>query len=365
MKQTYFITGFPGFLAEELLAQLFSDHLNNINHVYLLVLPNTISHAKSQITHFTTKYDLNIDQFTLIKGDITLANLGIDCKTQHISKDITHVFHLAAIYDLAVPKKLAYKVNVTGTYNVNEWVKTLPQLERYIYFSTAYIAGKREGEVYETDLVHNAGFKNYYEETKYLAELSVAALKNELPLTIIRPGIVKGHSVSGKTIKFDGLYFFLNFFDKLKFVPIIPMIGRKSVEGNFVPSDYVIKATSFLAIHDIGINKTYHLTDPAPYQMPEIYTMLLKEYLNRKPSFFISNSLTKHFLNYSRLRKWLMVEKEAIDYFTYDTRYDTTLAQRDLSLGNIKCPDLKSTLPSMIEFYQKYKDDYTKHIKIK
>ncbi len=365
MKQTYFITGFPGFLAEGLLAQLFSDHLNKINHVYLLVLPSTISHAKSQLSHFTTKYDLNIQQFTLIEGDITLPDLGLDLETQHISRDITHVFHLAAIYDLAVPKKLAYKVNVTGTDNVNEWVKTLPQLERYIYFSTAYVAGKREGTIYETDLVHHEAFKNYYEETKYLAELSVEALKNELPITIIRPGIVKGHSVTGKTIKFDGLYFFLNFFDKLKYSPIIPMVGQKSVEGNFVPSDYVIKATSFLAIHDVGINKTYHLTDPSPYQMPEIYTMLLKEYLNRKPLFFISISLTKQLLNYPRVRKWLKVEKEAIDYFTYDARYDTTLAQKDLLLGNIECPDFKDTLPSMIEFYQRYKDDYAKHIKIK
>src|SRR5699024_2780395 len=233
------------------------------------------------------------------------------------------------------------------------------QLERYIYFSTAYVAGKREGTIYETDLVHHEAFKNFYEETKYLAELSVESLKNELPITIIRPGIVKGHSVTGKTIKFDGLYFFLNFFDKLKYSPIIPMVGQKSVEGNFVPSDYVIKATSFLAIHDVGINKTYHLTDPSPYQMPEIYTMLLKEYLNRKPLFFISISLTKQLLNYPRVRKWLKVEKEAIDYFTYDARYDTTLAQKDLLLVNNKTYQLTDPSPyQMPEIYTMLLKEY-------
>lgn len=365
MEQTYFITGFPGFLAEQLLAQLFKDYQNEIKHVHLLVLPSTKSHAENQLKTFTERNQLNKDKFSLVEGDITLANLGINTPDKKELVNVTHVFHLAAIYDLAVPKEIAYKVNVDGTENINNWVQTLPHLKRYIYFSTAYVAGKREGRVYETDLIHNAPFKNYYEETKYIAEIGVEALKNKVPTTIIRPGVVKGHSKTGRTIKFDGLYFFLNFFDKLKFSPIIPMIDNSQVEGNFVPSDYVIEGTSFLAINDIGVNKTYHLTDPNPYTMSELYKMLMSEYLGRQPKFQIPSSLTKKSLELSSLRKWTRVEKEAIDYFIYDTRYDASIAKKDLSLGNIECPDLKDTLPSMIEFYRKYKDDYTKHIEIK
>lgn len=364
MKQTYFITGFPGFLAEQLLTQLFNDYPTEIDHVYMLTLPTTKVQAQNQLKHFVKDNDLNSDDFSLIEGDITQPNIGLQSSNNKFSDTITHVFHLAAVYDLAVPEELAYQVNVVGTENVNIWVQNLPHLKRYIYFSTAYISGKREGTIYETDLVHHEPFKNHYEETKYIAEVSVEALKTKVPLTIIRPGVVKGNSITGKTIKFDGLYFLLNVFDKLKFLPIIPMIGNEEVEGNFVPSDYVIKATSFLAINDIGINKTYHLTDPNPYLMSEIYTLLLAEYLNRKPTFYIPSSLTKQALACSSMRKWLTVEQEAIDYFIYDTQYDTTLAQQDLLLGNITCPDLKDTLPSMIEFYRKYKDDSKKQINI-
>ncbi len=362
--QTYFITGFPGFLAEQLLTQLYKDYPKEIDHVYLLTLPSTKALAFSQLNNFTEKNDLDIENFSLIEGDITLPDLGLQQTSLSSMNNITHVFHLAAVYDLAVPKEIAYKVNVDGTKHINKFVQTLSHLNRYIYFSTAYVAGKREGIIYETDLVHNEPFKNYYEETKYYAEISVEALKDKVPLTIIRPSVVKGNSVTGKTIKFDGLYFFLNFFDKLKFSPIIPMIDNSQVEGNFVPSDYVIEATSFLAINEIGINKTYHLADPNPYTMSELYTMLMAEYLNREPKLRVPSSLTKKILSFSSLRKWIGVEKEAIDYFIYDTSYDTTIAEQDLLLGNIKCPDLKDTLPSMIEFYRKYKDDYTKHIKI-
>lgn len=363
MKHVYFITGFPGFLAEQLLIQLYKDYPKQINHVYLLTLPSTKSQAQNRLNFFTRDNNLNESNFTLIEGDITAPGLDMSV-SEDVTTNITHVFHLAAVYDLAVPKELAYRVNVDGTKNVNDWVETLPNLKRYIYFSTAYVAGMRQGRVYETELIHDAPFKNYYEETKYLAEIDVEALKMKIPTTIIRPSVVKGHSQTGYTTKFDGLYFFLNFFDKLQFSPIIPMIDNSQVEGNFVPSDYVIEATSFLAINDIGINKTYHLADPNPYTMSQLYQMLMAEYLDRQPKLQVPSSLTKKTLELARLRKWIKVEKEAIDYFIYDTSYDTTLAERDLLTGNITCPDLKDTLPSMIEFYRKYKDDSTKHIEI-
>ena len=49
--------------------------------------------------------------------------------------------------------------------------KSLKKLRRYNYISTCYVAGKRTGEIFETELEHDAGFRNYYEETKYLAEV--------------------------------------------------------------------------------------------------------------------------------------------------------------------------------------------------
>ena len=107
-----------------------------------------------------------------------------------------------------------------GTSNVNDFVKSLPHLKRYMYFSTAYVAGRREGVILEKELIRPEEFKNYYEETKFEAELLVKNLIGEIPLTIIRPGIVKGHSITGETNKFDGPYFFLNMIDCLSFFPL-------------------------------------------------------------------------------------------------------------------------------------------------
>ena len=67
------------------------------------------------------------------------------------------IYHLAAVYDLSVEKDLAYSVNVEGTKNVNSLARAIPNISRYYYVSTCYVAGKKTG-VFRAELEHSAGF---------------------------------------------------------------------------------------------------------------------------------------------------------------------------------------------------------------
>lgn len=363
MRETYLMTGYPGFLATQLMKQMVADYDDSIDCIYVLVLPQMVQQAREQIKLLPDDVRVKVQ---IVQGDITREHIGLDEVTRKkLVKSITHVFHLAAIYDLAVEKEIAEQVNVIGTKRVNDWVQTLPHLKRYIYFSTAYVSGRREGVIYEDELMMDQSFRNHYEATKYAAEILVDALKDTIPTTIIRPGIVRGHSVTGETLKFDGIYFILNHFDRLRHLPVIPYLGAGTPKGNFVPYDYVIRATSYLANHDVGIGKTYHLTDPNPYTMHDIYKMLAEYYLGKTPRHTLPLAAVKLGLSNRFVRNFLRVEKEAIDYFTIHSHYDTTNAARDLQDANIHCPDLKDSLQSMIAFYRKYKDDITMHIPIR
>ncbi|WP_026905589.1 SDR family oxidoreductase [Paucisalibacillus globulus] len=365
MYYSFFITGFPGFLASSLIKQMIHDHQKNIKHIYLLILPSQKSLAETTLEEIINQAGLTRKQFTIVIGDITKEGLGLELERMDpLKEQVTHVFHLAAIYDLAVPKDIAYEVNVNGTRNVNNWLSNLNNLKRYIYYSTAYVSGKREGNIYEHELKKGQEFRNHYEHTKYLAEILVQDKIETIPTTIIRPGVVKGHSKTGETIKFDGLYFQLNVLEKLKFLPVIPYFGKGTAEGNFVPSDYVLEATSYLAIHPVGEGKVYHLTDPKPYRMWELQMMLTEEYLGRKPKGRVPLSATKASLRIKAIRKWLQAEAEAMDYFTIHSSYDCSQALHDLEGSDINCPDFKDTLGPMVRFYHNYKDDSSKHIKI-
>jgi nucleoside-diphosphate-sugar epimerase len=355
MEYGYFFTGFPGFISNQLIREVFRKN-DRKGRLYVLVLPNMVEKAEAERAAIIREFDLNDEQVEIIKGDITAAGLAIEPQKQaQLETAVTHVFHLAAIYDLAVPKDIAYTVNVHGTRNVNEWTKSLKNIKRYTYFSTAYVAGKREGILYEDELIKPPGFKNFYEETKYEAEVLVDSLKAEVPVTIIRPGIVKGHSRTGETIKFDGPYFIMNFIDRLSFMPFLPKLGKGDTVVNLVPIDYIIEATTYLTFADKGAGKTYHLTDPKPYKVSELYEMMMYELLKKQPKGSVPLALAKGGLNFRVLRRYLGVEKEALDYFTWRGKFDSSQAQDDLKGSGIKCPDFKEGIAAMASFYQENK----------
>ncbi len=364
MSNTYFFTGYPGYLATYLFKELFNGNYG-VHKIYALVLPSFMEKANVSLKTLTKELNISDDQIELIPGDITEEKLAMEPGIyEQLTNEVTHVFHLAAIYDLAVPLEPAKKVNVLGTKNVNDFVQHLKHLKRYIYFSTAFVAGKRQGTVYETELKHDEGFNNHYEATKYEAELLVDKLKDKIPTTIIRPGIVMGHSQTGETLKFDGPYFILNLFRHVRFLPIIPYIGEGNARLNVVPQDYIIKAATYLGHLDGDRSATYHLTDPNPYTARELYTMFLNSYLGKKPKGKIPHGLAKFNLKIPFVRRWLQVEKEALDYFNEQTIYDCSQAQQDLKGSGIQCPDMKDCIPNLVEYYKAHAKDKNKHIAI-
>jgi nucleoside-diphosphate-sugar epimerase len=365
MEYGYFFTGFPGFICNQLIREILMKNQPR-RVVYVLALQGMMDKARKEREEMITELGLEEESFIIIEGDITVPGLLIsDANHTLLKEKVTHVFHLAAIYDLAVPREIAFKINVNGTENVNHFVKGLTSLRRYVYFSTAYVVGKREGILFETEIIRPKGFKNHYEETKYEAEILVEKMKTEVPTTIIRPGIVKGHSKTGETIKFDGPYFMMNFLERLKFLPLLPKIGKGKAYVNLVPIDYIIKATAYLSFFENGAGKTYHLTDPDPYRASDIYCFFMKELLNKQPIGVIQLVLGKWLLSIKPIRKYLGVEKEALDYFSWKGNFDCSQAVKDLKNSGIACPDFKDGIKVMTSFYLQQKDNPNYQIPIR
>ena len=355
------ITGFPGFIATQIIGELFRQ--KKAEKVFAVILPSQINVAAKTIIEL--KKDFAGIDIHLIEGDITLPDLGMTEEEIHtIREQVNMVWHLAAIYDLAVPKEAAWKVNVVGTQMVNDFVQTIPRIERYMYFSTAYVAGTREGLLKENELIRPESFKNYYEETKYEAELLVERLKKVIPITIIRPGIVRGHSLTGATIKFDGPYFFINMIDTLRKLPVIPYIGRSTSFINVVPIDFIIQSAVYCSESDMASGITLHLTDPDPHPVEEVYRHMVKQVSGKFPKGRIPLSAAKLGLKLKLVRKALRVEKETLDYLTWNAEFDTSAADQILKDSGIKCADFIKTLPCMVAFYELHKKDEQFHIDI-
>ncbi|AYC29051.1 SDR family oxidoreductase [Paenisporosarcina cavernae] len=358
--QTPFMTGFPGFITTQLIHELIRQ--KKATTFYLLVLENQMSLARETISKMELPESVHLH---LIEGDITQFQMGLtDEDLGLVKEEVDVVWHLAAIYDLAVPKNIAWKVNVHGTASVLETIQHFPHLKRLMYFSTAYVAGTRTGLLKETELIRPKSFKNYYEETKFEAELMLKEEYANIPATVIRPGIVRGHSKTGTTIKFDGPYFFLNMIERLKGLPVIPYVGKSSSYINVVPIDYIMEAAVYLSELEAANHQTVHLTDPNPHPVEEVYRRMVQLVTGKSPKGRFPLALAKSGLGVKKVRQMLGVEQETLDYLTWDAQFDTTVAEKLLQDSEITCADFIDSMEPMVQFYVKNKDHKKYHVKI-
>src|SRR3954451_13506022 len=262
MPRTYLLTGFPGFLAGRLVPRLLAD--DDEARIVALVEPRMVPRAR----------ELAPDGVDVQPGDITDPALGLDARTyDRLAGEVVRVFHLAAVYDLAVGAELAERVNVAGTQHVVDFCRRARQLERHHYISTAYVAGQRSGLVLEADLAAGQVFKNFYESTKFAAEVIVRASMDDVPTTIYRPAIVVGDSKTGETQKFDGPYYLLRTIARVLPGPI-PQFGRSEAPFNVVPIDFIVEALQAASRDPEAVGQTLHLVDPEPVTAADLARIL-------------------------------------------------------------------------------------------
>jgi thioester reductase-like protein len=267
-----------------------------------------------------------------------------------VRQQTTRVFHLAAIYDLAVPRDLALRVNPGGTKNVLLLTRSLPHLRQFHYVSTCYVAGKREGVIFETELRHNAGYRNYYEESKHLAEMEVESAKSELPITIHRPAVVCGDSQTGETGKYDGVYYLIHYLLRWPSGLSLINIGNHEVSLNLVPVDFVVDAMAAIAFDESAIGKTLQLADPAPLTTYQLFNSIAKSVDDRRSRVTAPPSWVYFFLMLPPSPHITGLPHHAVPYFFVKQLYDSTQAQQLLAPHGIHCPPFESYVDKIVDF---------------
>ncbi len=343
-----FLTGVPGFLGTRLLRALADRHPDA--SFGLLVQPKFETKAQQVLG------DLDLaDRATLFPGDITEPDLGLGDRYDEVAEAVTMACHLAAVYDLSIPRTVGWRINVEGTRHVLDLLAQSPNLERFGYVSTAYVSGERTGTIYEDDLVHDAGFKNFYEETKYHAEVLVQDRMDAIPTMIFRPGIVVGDSTTGETDKFDGPYFVLRALQRLPRYTLMTRIGSGTEPVNLVPVDFAIEAMTHLLSHDDPVDTVFHLTDPQPLTTQAMLD-LFSDLLDKRVAYVSVPSGVARALMGTGLGHYLGIDPELVDYFDHPSRYDSSHTQAALAGTGISCPSLPSYAPKMVEFMRRHAD---------
>jgi thioester reductase-like protein len=342
------LTGFPGFIGARLLPRL--RELSPEEKFVCLVQDRFLDAARRELAEIERRAPAARGRLSTAVGDITQPGLALSAEdASRLRRELTAAYHLAAVYDLAVSRELGMRVNVEGTRNVLAFLGEAKHVERLHYVSTAYVSGSATGVFRESDLDVGQGFKNHYEETKFLAEVEVA--RSGVPATVYRPSVVVGDSRTGETSKFDGPYFTLTAMEKVPSPGLFLRIGSGRNVVNLVPVDFAVEAMARLSTQRETGMKTYHLTDPHPLPVIEVVRLFARALGKSFAYVPVPKRLAKAVFGLGPVQRHFGMPVQSLDYFDHPLRFDTTEADRALAALGLECPRLSDYADRLVSFY--------------
>ncbi len=202
----------------------------------------------------------------VVPGDLCSAGTGLDpADREAVRARADAIINAAA--DLGLDRDIGVlrRTNVQGVENLISLAREIDEhhgLLRFSHISTAYVCGRRSGDIFEEDI--GTDFASNYERSK--AEGEEAVRSSGLPFTIFRPSMIVGETGQGWIRTFNTLYYPLRLYltGRLRVMPISP-----SAKVNLVPGDMVADAVVRITFDPRGAGRTVH-TVPQAEDLPTV-----------------------------------------------------------------------------------------------
>ena len=190
-----------------------------------------------------------------VQGDLRDDALGLAPNVRAtICRNVTAIVHLAADTTFSNPLDRARAVNTAGTQRVLELAADCASSVRFAYVSTAFVAGRRTGEIAEDAHPATAGWVNAYEQSKHEAEQLV---REQAPSwMILRPSTVVCDDGDGQVTQMNAVHRALRLYHS-GLVPMMPGVAGSTVD--VVTTAFVADAIARLALRDELSGKVVHL----------------------------------------------------------------------------------------------------------
>jgi len=276
------ITGTTGFVGGELLIKLLRHSARR------LICPvragsdqAAVERGHNRLVELVGKVDALELQSRVqwLRGDIEECQLGWNRQQWHdVAMQTNEIYHCAASVSFDLPLDQAHRINVEGTIHVYELAQAAAarhgNFERFHHVSTAYVAGTTNGRV-DSDFVpaDTAGnFRNTYERTKARAERYLRAeASSNVPVSIHRPSIIAGNSLTGRTTNWNVLYVPMKMVARGA-LPVFPRGGREIVDA--VAVDFLVDGMVTFGQLDNGRLASHHLTaGPTAFTVTDLITL--------------------------------------------------------------------------------------------
>ena len=360
---TYFVTGATGFIGRNLLERL----LERKGDIHVLVREGSLERLGEIVGRLGGEGRVHP-----VVGDLQAPKLGVEQAwiDEHRGK-VDHVFHLAAIYDMAASDERNESLNVGGTQALVDLANDLkPGILHHV--SSIAVAGKHRGLFREDHFDEGQKLPSAYHRTKFESEKLVRE-QAQVPWRVYRPAIVVGHSQTGEMDKIDGPYYFFKVLQKLRdLLPQwVPLAGPEIGDTNIVPVDYVAGAMDAIAHQDGLDGQAFHLAAPQMIasgdalnvfaraaHAPQLAIRIDKRLTDALPKGVFS--MLMQLPQLKDVRKSLLADldipEDVIANGGFRCTFDTRDTERALVGTGVELPELESYAEKLWDYWERHLD---------
>jgi thioester reductase-like protein len=338
------VTGLPQYSMRRLVMELIQNEPEG-RFAFLVPEPSLAKMAR-----FVTTLPGPQERYQLLEGDVRQIDLGLSGEEfNRLAQQVEVIHHGAAVFHLGVEREVADEVNVRGVEEIIEFARQAQKLRQLVYYSTVSVSGDHKGVWTEKDYDRGQKFNNHYEATKFWAE---GLLRREpaLPLTVLRTPVIVGDSETGEIDRYDGPYQLMLLFVALPVDLGLPLPGRASRFINLIPVDFFAQAACALTRHPDALGRTFHLVDPAPLTMAQVFELVAMASEKKVPSGYIPARLTRALMRTPGLERFVDSPVATLDLFTADVVYGSAATQELLREKNISCPRFPSYVENLVKY---------------
>jgi len=251
--RTILITGATGFVG----GAFASSMASGADQIVVHIRANTIAGARERLFRSISRFLPLGDAYEAVEQSaILLGDLAVEGDLEHPALDaVTHVVHAAACTSFASTREV-WRSNVDATARLLERVRRAPRFERFLHVSTAYCCGDRPARVVcEGDSPSPAHtYVNEYTRSKAEAERLVLVAASDLPVLVVRPSAIVGHSTLGVGPS-SSLFWYYRALAALGAGPF-----NVGAYRDVVPVDYVADTIGFLLCLERPRSLSYHVS---------------------------------------------------------------------------------------------------------
>jgi thioester reductase-like protein len=356
--KTHIVTGATGLVGGALILELLD---NTPDQVVALVRPGKTENAHDRLigslreavaAYCRDPASVAFERVRGVAGDLTKPACGIDA-SMGLRADM--MWHSAASlrYEDRYQDQIM-ETNVAGTRNAIE-LSRMAGVKVFNSISTAYVSGRREGQLLEVPQDDSA-VQNHYERSKVAAEAMVQAC-DAFQVRVFRPSIVVGHSQTLAVTTFSGLYSFTR--KMMQYRGVLERVQkglstsrRMRIRADaHTPLDLIpVDSVAAQAVH-IGCREDasgiYHLTQHAPPSVGASLTAIATELGFQEPEYVSGDTELD----------WLDQQfDKGLDFYSSYIRTERVFdrSRTDRALG--KRTDLRRRLPpvrNLVSWYAK------------